>query len=342
MQLSDVDVRANRLDRWRDDFKEVLRHLAGKTLVVASAGNYGRDASLHVPSMLTTELAYVMAVGAADVIPAADFKVASSNFGEAVDLAAAGNYVIAAQTENPPKSSAENPRCGIPAELTWRCFTATSSAAPQVTSVAALMLALSGPSGPGIPPDVLKQRLKGTARGISSAWNYNRIPFRFGSMVHLDALKAVRTLLPVAQTQPVYVANQGFGAQNTPGEIIALEIDPMTGQRLTGAGPDSVIALSFTISGTAFNGRNPTSMAMAPQGDYLYVALSSTNASLGDGLLVINPFNHAAEDFIPLSGAAFPPDPVVPVPRLSGFQEREPAWLSRETDGCCTWQLERD
>ena len=36
-------------------------------------------------------------------------------------------------------------------------------------------------------------------------------------------------------------------------------------------------------------------MSIAPQGDYLYVIVSSRN--LGDGLLVVNTLNNTAEDF---------------------------------------------
>ena len=266
-------------------WREVLQLMAGRTLVVAASGNSGGSTRLSLPVSLSTELSWLIGVGATNL----DGTPASfSASGPAVDVAAVGVSVAVLRSRVNADASG------------WRLDNGTSLAAPQVAGVAALLLALR----PGLSPDALKQILKQTGSSIQAS-----------QMKLLNATGAVKTLLPVSPSQPVYVANQAEGSATNPGEVVAIQLDPMTGQPPgQGLNTDTVVPLTFARGGKVFTGRNPTSLVVAPQGDYLYGVVSSLDPRQGDGALVINTANNTAEDFVPFSGARLgdqrPPPPV--------------------------------
>jgi hypothetical protein len=295
-----------RLEEERLVWKETLHLLADRTLVVAAAGNDDIDVQRHVPAGLSPEVPWLISVGAVAVGPSAPVKLSFSNYGAGVDIAAPGEKVAVANDFRTPE--------------TWGEFSGTSAAAPQVAGVAALLVAIHGSP---IRPDLLKQTLKNTARDITSTWSPDPTE-PLGPMRHLDALRAVRTVLtPVAPTQPAYIANQGIATPDEPGIVVAFELDPITG-RPSSIRPDTSVPLQFAIGNATFSGRNPKAVAIAPQGDYLYVVVSASNAALGDGLLVINTQNHQAEGFIAFSGAPFPPREGEPPPAPIVAQDNRP------------------
>ncbi len=88
-------------------------------------------------------------------------------------------------------------------------------------------------------------------------------------MRRLNALAAVRRLMPTFQNQPVYIVDQDANA------LIAIEIDPMTGATGAPLLPDRAIPLTLTKEGASFAGHSPRSLAISPAGDLLYTLVSA-------------------------------------------------------------------
>jgi hypothetical protein len=109
------------------------------------------------------------------------------------------------------------------------------------------------------------------------------------------------------------------------GNVIALAIDPVTGQRQTGQ--DREIDLLYGSNGTFVRGSDPLTVAVSPGGTELYVVAASVSETMpggsvagtywGSGIFIVNTATFDTIDFIPLSGAMFPPVPGDPHPPVS-------------------------
>jgi hypothetical protein len=298
----------------RNEWAPVLQLMAGRTLVVTAAGNGGSHAGWSLPGAMASTRDWVVNVGATETDGVTRWF--RSNFDRGfVDLATVGVSVpvLLAKPENPDAD--ENPQA-------WSWTSGTSLSAPQVAGLAALLLAMRS----DLTPDQLKSVLRESTKPVLAANEHSG--WGGTGMLLLQAGAAVRRLLPAPTTQPVFIANQAGASATSPGVIVALELDPMTGHRM-GSAPfvDTAIPLTFAKAGTTFVGRNPGSMTVAPQGDYLYVVVSSASAALGDGLLVVNTKNNAAEDFIAFSGAPFPPLPNQGAPSAVRIADNRPAMV---------------
>ena len=295
------------------NYRDAFSLMGGKTLIVAAAGNDGIQARFSLPSALEMELPNVMGIGATavanidgsgegaderavflgsalgDTAPPCSIGLASggSNCGPGVTMAAPGEDVLVAINSAPGFATLDG----------------TSFAAPMVSAVAALLKAI-GPAT-GLTPDLLRTLLVDSGDDITATWGTGQ------SIRRLNALNAVRLLLPSSAAQMIYVADQSAdnGGTALPGRIVGIDIDPLTGLRPTPPNPDVVIPLTFTkttADGTfAFAGSQPTSLAIEPGGERLFAVVKG-GAALGDGLLVVNTHSNTAVDFIPFSGSGFP------------------------------------
>ena len=192
-------------------YRDAVAPLGGRTLVAMSAGNKGVLASLHTPSVVTLDLPHVLSVGAVavanfdgtgellderarfggkvgDGIPCPDDPVpqSGSNCGVGVSLAAPGEDVLLATTTQDDASGYSDPALAK----------GTSFATPMVTAVAALLQAIR-PTGALIPPAQIAALLIESGDDITAAWGS-------GAMTRLNALNAVRAVLPPSASQSVY------------------------------------------------------------------------------------------------------------------------------------------
>jgi PKD repeat protein len=308
----------------RAQYLDALAPFAGRTLVVAAAGNEGVDSSYMVPGSLAAELPYVMSIGAtatnnldgsgesfdqravwgytdattgniysvgvsAGVPCNPGFAVTGSNCGPTLTLAAPGENILMSAATN---------AAGVPFAAANRS-NGTSMATPIVAGIAAILQAIRAPGSAPLTPDVLRNLLVDSADDISAPWDA-------GNMRRLNALNAVRALLPPSGNQMIYVADQNAPSPGGgTGIIVGIDVDPFNGQPILPS-HHVQIPLRFTKGGVQFEGTRPTSLAMAPAGQKLYAVVRSVQPQLGDGVLVVNTLSNEAEDFIPLSGAMFP------------------------------------
>ncbi len=341
VNLSFVAPYASPTQDFRDHlatYLDLVAPLAGRTVLVAAAGNEGVLASTFVPAAASLESPHVITVGATAVanfdgtgelvdaravfggepypgIPCSiidEVPLAGSNCGAAVTLAAPGEDVLVASTLQESASGYLPPEQSV----------GTSLAAPIVTAVTALLQAIR-PSAAPLTPAELGAILVDAADDISQTWGA-------GPMRRLNALNAVRTLLPPSPSQAVYVADDD--ADNgalPPGRVVAVDIDPMTGDRL---GPtDRVIPLTLSRAGVTWTFTNPSSMAITPDGEKAYVVVSSTVPAIGDGVLEIGTRGGEPRDFIAFSGARLDSGPTAPNPPPVVVPTRRPGMvLSRD------------
>ena len=178
-------------------------------------------------------------------------------------------------------------------------------------------------------PAAIAALLIDSADDITSVWGS-------GPMKRVNALNAVRAVLPPPSSQAVYVADHD--AENTgaaPGRVVAIEIDPLTGLRLAPA-DDKVIALKLLRDGITSTFTNPTAMAVSPSGEKAYVVVTSTDPALGDGVLEIGTLSREVRDFIPFSGAQLARGRVRPTRRQYSFRPTGRAWCFRAMAACST------
>ncbi|HEY2431353.1 MAG TPA: S8 family serine peptidase, partial [Vicinamibacterales bacterium] len=287
-----------------------------KTLAVIAAGNHGIDARFAAPANLSLQLDNVVTVGATAVL---NDPGSRSIFGGAktIDGAFAGTTcdpsttLTVGTTETTGFVGASN--CGPAVTIAapgsdvfvvtpdgYGTVGGTSAAAPIVSSIAALLLAVRGTSD--LSPSDLRSLLVNTSDDLGLQWQP-------GPMGQIDALGAVRAVLPTTQHEAVYVADRDRGV------VVALEIDPLTGKPRIPAVPDRVIPLTLTKQGVALEAINPLGVAMSPAGEQIYVLVRALSPNdLGDGIMIISTQSERAIDFIPLSGATFPrvPSPLTP------------------------------
>ncbi len=289
----------------------LLGALGGRTVVATSAGNKGVLASLHTPSVVSLDLPHVMSVGATGVanadgtgegkdqrarfggqvtvgIPCPDDMppVTGSNCGVGVTVAAPGEDMLVATTATQSSTGYLPPHAAR----------GTSFATPMVTALAALLQAIRPDAAP-LTADALVNLIVDSGDDISATWGS-------GPMRRINALNAVRAVLPPSASQAVYVADHdAINDDGTVGRVVAIEIDPLTGQRRLPA-DHKVIPLRLTRGAATYTFQNPTSTAVSPGGESAWVVVKSTNPTLGDGVLEIGTATREVRTFIPFSGAS--------------------------------------
>ena len=288
-------------------YKAKFQALTDRTLVVISAGNNGADSGQHSPSaiVLDPDVKNVMSIAAVAVANSdrsgerrdararfargrrkaprgtrnciAGVRYAQSNCGSAITLAAPGEDLLA------------------PHQNGYEVFSGTSAAAPVLAGVAGLLQAARTTDVPRTPASI-KDILVRTADDITERWDTPAPDGTPERMRRVNALAAVREILPSVRTQRMLISDDSPNA-GEPGRVIAIEIDPATGLRRPGT-PDGVIELAraFSIDGvqTLLTFTSPTAVAMSPSGDRAYVIASTTlgsgaNAVRLDGLVIIDP-----------------------------------------------------
>ncbi|MGE5243270.1 MAG: S8 family serine peptidase [Betaproteobacteria bacterium] len=295
-------------------FLDAFALFGGRTALVAAAGNDGVDAQFVVPAALSKRTAAVITVGAVavanldgsgegadaraifndtggdvengDVPCRAGTATLESNCGSVVTLAAAGEDIFTTSTF-------------APGYLDGAVAAGTSFAAPIVTAIVGMLQAIRTAGAQPLTAAFIRDLLVSSADDISATWGA-------GPMRRLDALNAVRAVLPPSGTQMIYVADQDAVNDNglPPGRIIGIDVDPKTGQPILPPN-HKVIPLTFTKNGITFTGARPTALAISPSGEKFYAVVRSVAPDLGDGVLVVNTLSNEAEDFIPFSGVAF-------------------------------------
>jgi hypothetical protein len=303
-----------------------------ETLVVMTAGNDGVDAAYHSPSNLSTQLTNVMSIGASAISAGADKRAL---FGGVVNIIGFYSGTTCSLADQPylfydvTLGIASGSNCFDDVTLSapgqdvfsvdrnsYQLHQGTSIAAPLVASVAALLRAIRQSD---LSAEEIKTILVESADDIS-------LPWEPGSMRRLNALRAVHWLLPHPNSQAIYVADRSAG------HIVALEIEPFTGLPSEAVPrPDREIPLTFVKNGVTFTGTSPRSLTASPIGEQIYAVVESTShPDLGDGVLLTSTFSQEPIDFIPLSGAEFPPvvGPILPAVRAS--RSRAPMTVSRD------------
>ena len=319
----------------RDKYRQHVKLLRGKTLVVISAGNDNVVADYQSPAVLSRTMKHVMAVGATAVADVdgsgegedarADFGgskpgfvagnvacgpkakvIGGSNCGATLNIAAPGEDVLAAQIDGPLGS-----------------FDGTSASAPVVAGVAALLQSIR-PEQAFLKPDLIRQLLIDTADDISDKWSPGR-------MVRVNALKAVHAVLSGGGPLSFYVSDNELPTANAIGGIVSVGVDPLTGAPATGPGKLTTIDLAVTSGHTTLQLHHPTSSIVSPAGEWLY-AVAKSDDTLGDGIVVINTQSLKPRAFIPLSGASFPLNPAQPPPPAVNIDNPRPG-LALSKDG---------
>jgi len=331
-------------------YRRYFQVLEPTTLIVKSAGNKGADAALDVPSSLVLERPNVMVIGATAVDDldgtgeTADRRAIygpsgastlssfypldrqcdrpnqeSSNGGNAVSLAAPGEEVFEASTTATNASGYE----------TAARSQGTSVAAPMVAGVAAMLQAIRPAGAAPFTPVQLKALLIETGDDITEDWRQSdrlrTVPIR-----RLNALNAVLRVLGPATPQPVFIADQEGQIEGEPGllpgKLVAIEVDPLTGQRVGLV--DRTIPLAIgPVGARTFFGTAPTAVAVSPLGNELYVVCESFSPALGHGVLVVSTASLTPQAFIAFSGETAPATPGAagsPAGRVFGLPSNRP------------------
>ena len=162
----------------------------------------------------------------------------SSNCGRNVTLAAPGEDVFA---------------LGIRG-YTWdRGFDGTSAAAPIVSGVAAILQAIRPTDAP-LPPSIIKNLLIATGTDITTSWNVtlrdangNPRPGHLEPMRRLNALAAVEEVLRPRGTYAMYMTDADIAGNGSgTGGVVALEVNPLSGQPVAVPGAQQRIVLSVS------------------------------------------------------------------------------------------------
>lgn len=295
---------------YRQSLVDAFALFGGKTTIFVAAGNEGIDSSFSLPDSLAGSLPYVMSIAGVGVLN-------SDGTGELADRRAVFGNNIAdnlAHLACDPITKLDGSACGptvtlaAPGEdiyvalsvekstggVAYTRSRGTSYSSPMMAGIAAILQAIR-PNAAAIAPDQLRALLLDTADDITSTWDP-------GPMRRVNALAAVRALLPPSDTQTIYVADQDAGGT---GSLVAMEIDPLTGLKLAPAS-DRVIPLETSVGLLAVSGIRPTGIAISPVGDRAYVVVSTTG---GRGLMRINTSSQRAEGFLPLPAAPSAPRP---------------------------------
>ncbi len=323
---------------FKERFKKYREHLlllSGKTLAVISAGNDNVRADYQVPAVLSRTMGNVISVGATAVANAdgtgegedarADFGnsvpgfkrgnvacgakshlISGSNCGPAVSIAAPGEDILAADSA-----------------VALKPFGGTSAAAPVVAGVAALVQTIRQ-NDPFLQPDVVRQLLISTADDISDRWNPGR-------MVRVNAFRAVNTILSGGGPASFFVSDNEVPMPNGTGGVVSVAIDPLTGTPTTLATRVAAIDLTVAAGSTPVHPHHPTTVIVSPAGESLYVVAKS-DATLGDGIAVIDTRALKARTFIPLSGASLTTAPGQPHPTAVQIDSTKPG-LALSKDG---------
>ena len=177
-------------------------------------------------------------------------------------------------------------------------FGGTSAAAPMVSGVALLLQAIR-PDPTPLTPSKLKEILMETGDELAGVW-------KPGYVRRLNALAAVRRLLPLRPAHKVWVAHQPSTGGPSRSVLVSFTADPLD----IDVDPVGVneIPLIAARDGTRVEGTVVSTMKSSSVDGRLYV-LSQTTSPLGDGIFVVNTASERIEDFIPLSGTAFPANP---------------------------------
>ena len=321
-----------------------LGMFSGRTLITVAAGNFGRQVRMSLPASLSTEFAHVMSVGgtavddrdqtneqldARAVFPGTDL-VDITDIPDLVCLSVETTTTF--PLLGPPRTYSrglEGSSCGpeltivAPAEDVWVLVNnnnvydskaGTSFAAPLVAGAAALLQAIRG-NRPAFNAVDLRNILVNTADNISAK-------FDPGDARKLNLLAAVRTLLPAAVPEAVYIADQELdtGNPNSRGAVVAIQVDPLTGRRDPTV-QDTIIPLTVQGATENFVTKRPTELIAAPSGDKVYAVVQTDEPAIGDGLLVISTQSNRARKFIGFNGTTFPatgPPPLAPAPVFAG------------------------
>ena len=292
-----------------DAFRRVLPMLGGRTVVTTAAGNAGRYADRYYPGALQDEFSFLINVGGTAV----DNNDGTNEFADTRALwdddESTGQSIAQILSDWCLVSGVLGSNCGAAVTLAapaedWLVkgdglsFTiGTSVAAPAVGSIAAILQAIRGAGALPLASDLIRDLLVDSALDISEKWDP-------GPMRRIDALAAVRFLLVPPTNQTVMVADrEAPAAGGGTGHVVTMEIDPLTGQRPSPP-RDRIVPLTLLRNGTQQRFVTPGSMAADPAGRWTYVVVTSTDASLGDGIAVINTQRHTVDDFIAFSGAA--------------------------------------
>ena len=264
-----------------------------QTVFVAAAGNDGVRAEKHLPAAEFDRRVNGISVGGSSLFneTRADYtggqrrvvrgdvacqtQTAGSNCGPGITLAAPGEGVFTTSTTAP----GYNP--------VGESF-GTSLAAPIVAATAALLQVIRPTDAP-LDAQRVKEILNETKDSLIGVWQP-------GVMFRLNALAAVRAVLPAATSQKVFITDSR--AANV-GGLVGIEIDPTTGRRPTNAPPDHIVPV--TQPGDIPAGL-PSTAVVAARTDRIYVVAAGLGNS-GDGIAVINTHSLMPEEFIPLSGA---------------------------------------
>ncbi len=213
------------------------------SVVIVAAGNDNVDAANHRPANCFG----VVTVAATN---RAGSKAIYSNFGATVELAAPGGEV--SSTVGDGVLSTLNTGTNTPGTDDYRFFEGTSMAAPHVSGVAALLLALN----PSFSPDVVAQVLQATARPFPGAC----------SQCGRGILDANAALTAVVDTLSLTVGSCGNGSVgmrgfspafpglNCPAAIGSLAPTTLTGGRQIAYARDQLafVTSTFQISISGF------------------------------------------------------------------------------------------
>jgi len=168
----------------------------------------------------------------------------------------------------------------------------------MVSGVAALLQAIR-PDPTPLTPRKLKELLMETGDELAGVW-------KPGYVRRLNALAAVRRLLPLRPGHTVWVAHTPSTGGPSRSVLVGFRADPLD----IDVDPVGVneIPLIADRDGTRVEGTVVSTMKSSSVDGRLYV-LSQTTSPLGDGIFVVNTASERVEDFIPLSGTAFPANP---------------------------------
>jgi VCBS repeat-containing protein len=217
-----------------DDFLDILEIMASTIFkyantvtFIAAAGNDGADAENQIPaSILAPNLITVGATDLSDDRAVWIPLLSASNFGERVDISAPGTGVYAPIRFTPPLDDGDY----------TRSFSGTSAAAPMVTGVVALLLAID----PDLLPAEIREILQETADPIFTDERMGCFSLSLpegATGCRLNALKAVQRVLsspePEPNNPPAPTAPNITTVENTPGISQVTVNDPDAGQTHT-------------------------------------------------------------------------------------------------------------